>query len=139
MGLQATCGQTSPPRSEALSSRRKAPGEAFSAVQVTGRPVLTDSSASSGGPKSGPWVMAIVPRPRSARGSASCMSSATVASRLGTGLPHAPACAGWREDANPIAPASMASPTSRRISSISAGVASRSTASAPSTYSRSGV
>ena len=95
---------------------------------MTGRPVLTDSSASSTGPKSGRWVIANVPRPRSASGSASRISSSTVASRLGTGLPQAPAWAGWREDAKPMAPESMASPTSRRISSISALVASRSTA-----------
>ncbi len=84
-------------------------------------------------------MIANVPRPRSASGSASRISSSVVASRLGTGLPQAPAWAGWREDAKPIAPASRASATRRRISSISAEVASRSAASSPSTYSRSGV
>jgi hypothetical protein len=139
MGRQATWGHTSPPRASALSSSRNAPGVAFSAVQVTGRPVLMDSSASSAGPKSGPCVIANVPRSRSASGSASRISSPVVASLLGTGLPQAPAWAGWRDDAKPIAPTSRASPTSRRISSISAPVASRSAASSPSTYSRSGV
>ena len=54
-------------------------------------------------------------------------------------LAPAQAWAGWREDAKPIAPASIASQTILHMWPISASAASRSAASLPSTYSRSGV
>ena len=61
------------------------------------------------------------------------------ARRLGTGLPASPEWVGDCDVANPIAPASIASPTSSRMRSISASVALRSVASSPSTYSRNAV
>jgi hypothetical protein len=87
IGRQAICGHTWPPWTAAASSRPPAPGLALSAVQVTGRPVRTDSSAISCASKSGPRAMAKIPRLRLASGSASAKSSSEVASRLGTGLP----------------------------------------------------
>ena len=51
-------------------------------------------------------------------------------------MPFSPLCCSRVEVANPMAPAWSAWSTSRRISAISASVAARLVASAPSTYVR---
>ena len=75
----------------------------------------------------------MIPRPASPKADASRNSSSVLASRLGTGLPPSPWWVGEREEAKPMAPAPTASATSARMRAISSSVASRSTASSPST------
>ena len=61
------------------------------------------------------------------------------AGRLGTGRPSNPTCVPLFDVAKPSAPAASASRSNARMLATSAGVASRSVASGPITYSRSGV
>ena len=103
------------------------------AVQLTGRFSCLASSASSGTNSPGPGVTCITPRPASPNADASRNTSSVLASRLGTGRPPSPWCVGERDVAKPIAPAATPSATRSRMRSTSASVASRSTASSPST------
>ena len=110
------------------------------AAHETGRPICFESAANSSTNRSGPQVASTIPTPRVPSSPASVKISSSDR-RAGS----ARACrrrrrvtshARWRSRA---APASSASPTSRRIASTSPEVAARSVAASPITYWRTGV
>jgi hypothetical protein len=80
-----------------------------------------------------PLVSMNTPRPASPRAPVSARISRSSARRDGIGIPFSPLCCSAVEVANPMAPAAMASRTSRRISAISASVAARRLACSRST------
>jgi hypothetical protein len=108
-------------------------------ANVTGRPEarLTSSIHASSatefcrsGPSRSPMrgTTSIVPRPRVPSAAAMAPSSSGRANVPGTGRPSGTVCRKLREDENPSAPASTASPTSaamRAMSSSVAGASSR--------------
>ena len=100
---------------------------------VTGRPLCLATAMGTSTSTRSRVTISNAPRSYSASTRVSSMTSASLASRLGTGLPSPPMWVGAIEVENPSAPASMASRTWARMASISSGVASRSVAASPIT------
>jgi hypothetical protein len=119
-----------------LKTRVGSPGSTNMAAIITGRTLRAATSSSHGIDEVMPLVSMKTPRPASPRAPVRAKSSSGPASREGIGVPFSPLCCSRVEVAKPIAPARTASRTMRRISAISAAVAARFVASAPSTYVR---
>jgi hypothetical protein len=83
-----------------------------------------------------PLVSMKTPRPASPSAPVRASISASSARREGMGIPFSPLCCSRVDVAKPMAPARIASSTSRRISATSAAVAARALASSPSTQVR---
>ena len=139
-GKQPTCAHSSRPRARAWpispSSRKTrvgSPGSTNIAAIITGRRLSAAMFSSQGMVEVMPLVSMNTPRPASPSAPVSASISRSSASRDGIGMPFSPLCCSSVEVAKPMAPARMASTTMRRISAISAAVASRGLASSPST------
>ena len=106
------------------------------AAIITGRPLAAAIFSSHGMVDVMPFVSMNTPRPASPSAPVRASISASSARREGIGMPASPLCCSSVDVANPMAPARTASRTRRRISAISAVVAARFVASAPSTNVR---
>ena len=139
-GKHPTCPQSSRPRpfaspisSSSRNTRSGSLGSTNIAAIITGRPLRAEISSSQGTELVIPLVNMNTPLPTSPSAPVSSNISCSSASRDGMGIPFSPLCCSSVVVEKPMAPAFIASMTSRFISATSSWVAGREEASSPST------